>query len=247
MKFISALLIILCFSRPSQAQYFQMDLMKKRQSNKESSRWTLGDWLSQKQRIGLWDHWLSMNRSANWFEMELGYSQFQHDYITNSGGGDTTVEETADHFYLGLWVTIFGLQAEYDDWKSGTEARTGMLNLRLVGSSLQSTHILLRGGVQKIENTSTGEEWENPFVGGVLKLYFLSFIGLEGEYRKFQSKESNQGTKLEGSRTRAGMFIEFGSLQLHGHYWNEPYETTSGGTTTTEERDGFDMGLALIF
>lgn len=247
MRIRVTIVFLLLFCLPAQAQYFQMDLMKQRQSNKESTRWTLADWLTQKQKIGLWDHWLSMNRSANWFEMELGYSEFDHDYTTNSGSGDVVAKKTAGHYYLGFWLTIFGLQGEFDDWEGETETRTGMLNLRLVGSSLQSTHILLRGGIQQIENTYSGEKWENPFVAGVLKMYFLSFIGLEGEYRHFYSKESNLGTRLEGHRMRSGAFVEFGSLQISGHYWKEPYETSTSGSITKEEREGYDMGVALIF
>ncbi len=243
--FIVVFLLSLCL--PAEAQYFQMDLMKKRQSNKESTRWTLADWLSQKQRIGLWDHWLSVNRSANWFEMQLSGHQFDYELTSDNGSGKVKIDESSKLYALDLWVTILGLRAEYEERDGHLETRSGMLSLRLVGASLQSTHILLRGGLQVTEDSSSGEEWENPFSAGVLKMYFLSFIGLEGEYRHFFPKKSHLGTQLKGTRIRGGAFIEYGIFQVSGHYWKEPMEFSSSGITTKQEREGYDVGIALLF
>lgn len=241
------LIILFSFGTLAHAQYFQLDLMKKRQSNKESSRWTLADWLSQKQKISLWDNWLAMNRSANFFEMQASGSQFDYDYTSNDGSGEVKITETSHLYSLDLWFSIFGLRGEYEKRDSGLISKTGLFNLRLIGTSLQSTHLQIRGGVQTLENPNTNEKWENPVADALLKMYFLSFIGLHGDYRHFFPKESNLGAKREGSRVRAGAFIEIGAIHLSGTWWKEPIETTRSGTITKQEREGYELGVSLIF
>lgn len=239
--------LLMLWGTHAQAQYFQLDLMKNRQGNKESSRWTVVDWLSQRQKIQLWDQWLAMNRSANWFEMQVSASEFDYTLKSENGTATTEITDKSQSYSLDLWISLIGLRGEYEIRADDYESRSAMVNLRLIGSSLQSTHFILRGGVQTLENTATQEKWENPFASGSLKLYFLDFIGLFGEYRHFFKSDSNQGRQLVGSRTRAGAFVEYGILQVTGSYWEEPSEITGATGTTQEKRTGTEVGVAFLF
>jgi hypothetical protein len=238
---------VVMMSLPAEAQYFQMDLMKNRQGKKESNRWTLYEWMSQKQKIGLWDQWLSLNRSANLFELQLSANELDYTLKNENGSVSTEISEKSKLYTMDLWISLVGLRAEYEKRDSGLESKSAMLNLRLVGSSLQSTHLIVRGGVQSLEDTNSGEKWENPFAAANLKLYFLSFIGLYGEYRHFFPKKSNFGRELEGSRVRSGAFLEYGILQVTGSYWREPSEIQNGTEVEKETRDGYDLGVSFTF
>jgi hypothetical protein len=229
------------------AQYFQMDLMKNRQKAKESSRWTLFDWISQKQKISLWNQWLAENRSANIFEMQLSGSQMDFETVTKTDLGESDFKDSSNTYSLDLWITLLGLRAEYEEQPDVQKTSSAMLNLRLIGSSLQSTHLILRGGMQQLETFADDRTYQNFFAAAALRLYFLSFIGLHGEYRHLFEAESDEGSvKLSGSRTRGGAFIEWGILRLSGQYVNEPYSFKSGGETTDQTRSGLEYGVQLI-
>lgn len=229
------------------AQYFQLELMKKRQSQKDSTRWTLFDWMSQKQKMSLWDQWLDRNRSANVFELSLEGSQFNYD-LTTQGSTVSEVSESSRIYGVEFWVWLLGLKAEFEKVEENRESRSALLGLRLIGSSLQSTNLIVRMGLQKLENSTAAETWENVVASATLRIYFLSFIGLFGEYRHFFESESNLNQKLSGYRVRSGAFIEWGLLRLFGAYWQEPLELTpSGGAKVTQDRDGVQAGIQLIF
>lgn len=249
MRFYLFCFILVVFSQFSQAQYFQMDLMKKRQSNKESTRWTLVDWLAQKRRINLWDQWLAANRSANIFELQLGGGKFDYELETKTPSVKTTVSESSQVYSVDIWLYFVGLRGEYEDQDSSVTTKSGLISLRLLGSSLQSTYLALNGGLQVREDDTSGtnEKWENMFASGSLNIYLLDFLGVHGEYRYFFPKKSNLETELSGSRLKGGGFLEYGVVRVVGNYWQENYELDSGNQTEDQERSGLELGLRLTF
>ncbi|MEO0336657.1 MAG: hypothetical protein AAF202_09685 [Pseudomonadota bacterium] len=241
------ILALMLFSSASQAQYFQADFMKSRQKAKASARWTLFDWISQKKKISLWDQWLESNRSATVFEMQLTGSQMDFETVTKTSVDENGVRDSSQSYAVDLWIKIFGLRAEYEEQPDIQKTSSAMANLRIIGSSLQSTHLIIRGGIQQYEDLLNDRQYQNPFASAALRLYFLSFIGLHGEYRQLFEAESDEGSvKLSGSRTQGGAFLEWGILRITGQYVNEPYEFTSGGATVDQTRTGLEYGVQIV-
>lgn len=244
---VVGLLAILQHPVEAEASYFQVELMKNRQKAKETSRWTLFDWISQKKKISLWDQWLAENRSATIFEMQLSGSQSDFETVTKTSVGESDFKDSSQSYALDLWITLFGVRAEIEEQAEIQKTTSLMANLRLIGSSLQSTHLVVRGGIQQLEDLQNDRTYQNPFASAALRIYFLSFIGLHGEYRHLFEAESDEGAiQLTGTRTKAGAFIEWGILRIQGQVVSEPFEFTNGGSVTEQTRSGIEYGIYLV-
>lgn len=231
------------------AQYFQADLMKKRQASKAQTRWTLTDWLAQKQRLALMDLWLSQNRSETVFEMDLGASRQELSVETHSAGVRTENDFDSTRYTLSFFIFMFGLQGEYLDSDEGYTQTSAHVNLRLLGSSQQNTRFNIKYGLRKRElNAPSSEEWQQQYAGAELNLYVTDFFGLNGEYRHFFKDRSTAGVELSGAEWSGGGFLEYGLFRVFARYRMEKEEQlTSSGAPTSIERSGLEYGARLYF
>lgn len=214
------------------------------------TRWTLVDFLAQKQSIKLMDLWLSMNRSGSLFEASVGGGPVGYRY-RETGGGVTTANgnKTSQQYTLSMFVGFFGIEGEYEETNHDLKTYGGDVALRLLGDSQQGTHLTVKYGLQKREDSSNipKEIWSNQFAQADLNLYIVSFFGIKGQYRHYLPDKSTQGTDLHGNRTTAGAFFDLGMLILYGDYFQEKleYEKTTG--ITTKSREGFEYGAKFYF
>lgn len=242
------LILIPFFAFAFQAHaYFQMDFMKNKAANRASSRWTLGDWLAQKNKNALADHWLAMNRSANIFETNLSGGINNYKLKTSSGAATTSTNHDSQAYQLDFYISLFNITGEYEKTDNDIEAYGGALGLRLFGNSSQTTNLVARYGLRKLQNLDSQESWDNQYAEGQLQLYIVSFFGLTGKYRYYFPDESKLGNKLEGSRSTAGAFLEFGILRLYGEAYQEPMVATMSGVKVNQKREGFEYGAKLFF
>lgn len=223
--------------------------MSRKSGGTETTRWTLYDWLAQKQSINLMDMWLSVNRSSSLFEASLSGGPLSYRYRTVSGGTSTSGDKTSQAYRLSLFVSIIGIEGEYEETNHDMKSYGGDVALRLLGSSMQSTHLTVKYGLQKrIDSSSTPEEtWSNQFAQADLNLYLIKYFGLKGEYRYYFPDKSSQGTDLQGDRTTAGVFIDVGMLRIYGDYFQEKMKYESSTTVTEKKRDGYEYGAKLFF
>ncbi|MGE4131219.1 MAG: hypothetical protein AB7F86_06245 [Bdellovibrionales bacterium] len=244
---IVLLFILVSLTIPARA-YFQQELMKQKVAKKEASRWTLTDWLSQKRKISLWDQWLAMNRSANFFENNLSAGHGQYTMTTTDASGNKTKDKLDFQSYgLDIFFTIFNLYGEYEKTSDDRESYGGAAGLRLLGTSSQSTNLVARYGWRKLNSMRDGEVWENQFAEGVLDLYVFKYGGLSGKYRNYFSNESNLDGKLGGTRAGGGLFFEYGILRVFGDVFQEKLEIDRAGVKTKLDREGYLAGLKLFF
>ncbi len=220
---------------------FQMDMLKAKNTNKVNSRWTLADWLAQKNKMALADQWLALHRSANLF-----------DVMVSGGVGDFKIKSTnktgKDQSYrLDAYLSIFNLYGEYEKRDDDIESYGGAVGLRLFGTSSQTTNLTLRYGLRHLSNFATHENWDNPFAEGQLQIYLIQYLGIQGKYRHYFPDESNLGNKLQGHRVTAGAFLEALIFRLYADYYQEPMELTSAGAVSKESRTGMEYGLKLFF
>lgn len=238
-----ALALMASTSEGAWAQYFQADLMKKRQSDKQASRWTITDWLAQKKKFNLMDMWLASNRSKTIFEMDLGASQQDFTVDTETAGVKTSADYKSTRYKLSFFLYMFGLDLGYRDSDEGFTESLANINLRLLGSSQQSTRLNLKYGYRMREVTASSEEWGQQFAGAELNLYLTHFLGLMGEYNFYLKDSSNLGNELSGDDVSGGAFIEWGVLRLYGKYTKENEKRGTASIT----REGMEYGARLYF
>jgi hypothetical protein len=251
MKVLVIATILIFSSTPAQA-YFQMDLLKGKKTNKEATQWTLADWLTQKNKIATLDHWLALNRSANWFELNLsaekGTLKLKN---TDAAAVQTTVDQDSQTYSADMYLSIFNINGEYEKTSTDTENAEnygGALGVRLFGTSSQTTSLTARYGLYKHHNLTTLEEWQNQYVEGHLQLYIVQMFGLQGQYRHYFPHDSNQGTELSGYKASAGAFLEFFIFRVYANAYQEPMKyTASDGTVTKQDRSGIEGGVKLFF
>ncbi len=238
--------LFLGWAAPAKA-YFQMEMMKAKVQQKSDTRWTLADWLSQKNKIRIWDHWLAMNKSVPFFDLSLSGAKAPHDFKSEVDGVLTKSDESSSLYEVDLSIYFINLNAEYEDMSFDREARSGSAGIRWFGASSQATSLFTRYGVRELKFDLTDEKFENSFVEGQLQLYVTKFFGIKGRYRKLFAASSKEGRELEGTRSSAGGFIELLIFRIYGEYFNETLELSQGGTITKETREGPELGVKLFF
>lgn len=228
--------------------YFQLDLMKAKKVDREATQWTLFDWMAQKNRVALMDHWLALNRSANWFELNAGATRGRLKLKSETGAITTTVNQDVQTYHLDMYLSILNIRGEYDKYGDEREAYGGALGLRLLGTSSQTTNLIARYGWRKTNNLVSQEVWENQYAEGNLQIYLVKAFGLNGAYRHYFPADSNKGTSLKGYRATAGAFLEFLIFRVYANAFQEPLERrASDGTVTKDDRSGIEGGVRLFF
>lgn len=219
-------------------------------SAQESSRWTLTDYLSQKQKIRLMDRWLALNTAASKFEGILSGGTASYDVTATDGSGvKVKTKENVTSAKLSIFYTIFGLEGEYEKSNKDWNAITGMGSLRLLGGAQQDTNLTVSYGVRKKELTADPKEtFQNQFAQGALTLYILPNIGIDGSYRHYFNNKSSASRGFTGSVVTGGLFFEIGLIRIFGQYVQEKSEIkpADGSAGIKEEKTGMNFGAKIF-
>ncbi len=240
-KLIALILISLSFSSFAQIEGVYTVIIKKQQE-KEKSRWTLADWLITKKTIALQDQWLALHSSTTWVEFILDYA----------GGG---VEENSDavttdldlnQWGASLYIKFLGIEYNSRSFNRLYDSSDLRLNLLILGSSVQSTHLRAFYGKRDYlyENFST---YEQDFWGAHISFYLLSFLGLETQFTKY-NKTASENTLFtsDGERREFGAFIDLWMLRLYATKFRERM-IFRGGSFKKTTVEGTLFGAKLFF
>ncbi|MCB0386218.1 MAG: hypothetical protein KDD43_12565, partial [Bdellovibrionales bacterium] len=150
------------------AQMFSGGFSTRGGGGQETTRWTIVDYLAQKRSVQLMDQWLAVNRSQQLFQFYFGGGPLTYDYRTTTGSTSTTVTKTSMSFKAALYVSIFGLEGEYEKTNHDTTSYGGAFAIRLLGTSNQDTHLTAKYGMrtQVDESTTPHEKWSNQYAEG---------------------------------------------------------------------------------
>jgi hypothetical protein len=215
-----------------------------RRGNSQNVRWTLADWLAQKQDFKLMDQWLALNRQTNFFEFNIEGSHTKYEL---SAGGSVT-DQTVDRYSASIFLSIFGLEGGVEKTSEDLKYTYGQFNVRMFGDSSQSTNLVLGYGMRKREDTLNNVEVENQYGNVKLQIYIFDFLGIDGSYRKDFRATDQQNTAYEGERAEYGVFLEYEYIRLYGRAFKDTtYKTANGATTQQETRDGVDAGVKFFF
>lgn len=202
----------------------------KKQEEKKSSRWSLADWLVTKKKIALMDQWLALNSSTTWFEFIFDYS---------SGAVDKFQDSNLERLGAALYIKFLGLEYTKYNFTTLENKDEYKLNLLLLGSSVQSTHIRAFYGSRR------DSTYDQDLYGGSLTLYIASFLGTELTYTKLKEANSSDGlSTIEGERVEYGVFLELSFLRVYLSNFKER-NTFSGTGPRVDE--GTIIGAKLFF
>ena len=202
----------------------------KRAEVRAQTRWSLEDWLKQRERMKWSDLWLQMN-SPSPYEFFLSISQ---NLVPGSIGRGNSVRYGA-----GAYVTIFGLEYEYNKVISPEDH--ARFHARLFGNSLQNTNLTFHAGVRKRTEPETFHQW---YLGFNSDLYLTKVFGMSFLYRYHLKSITVQGLGTPfGHRLEGGPFLEYGFLRILGRFLVENENTSAGPRGAY----GWSGGVQAIF
>lgn len=218
-----------------------------RAEKRAASRWTLQEWLETKERNRMMDLWLSMN-SPSPYEFMLGGASL---WATREAGApSTTTTFSSFSGELAAYAQFVGLNAEYENnTAENTNELTGLLNIRLLGNSLQNSFLTLHAGqrTRGFESAGAAQQLRQVATQVSLQLYFSKHFGLDGKYRLYQAATDSTGAEVAGSLSEAGVFIDFGAVRIFGGWSQEKETSTSAGVETPTTRTNVRSGLKLHY
>lgn len=242
-------LALLFFSQAALAEDNIFIIIAKKQEEKKKYSWSLTDWLMTKKKIALMDQWLALNSSPDNFEFSLaGYEKKYK--LGSATSGVTTVgsTKTLNSGELSAYYKILGLTGVYGHSNEGISFYDARANLRIFGTSAQSTNITGFLGRHHFNNS---ENFDNWYWGGSAAIYLLPFLGVDASYKRFLSSENGNNSKLQGQNFEPGVFLDVFMLRLSASYDKEvlDWERNNSGTPTTtrETRKGWKYGLKIFF
>lgn len=225
----------------------------KKEEEKKNSRWSLAEWLAQKQKNQMMDLWLVKNSQSSPFEFYVDVTSVNSTQEPVATGG-TSINRNTYGGSVSAYAGVAGLRGTFESEGERSQAWTGSLNLRLFGQALQDTHVNLEYGLRGLDLKGAGgsEKFQNQYGGVTVNLYLTKYFGLEGAYRKFfpaeSQAESQAKTSLEGESSIGGVFIDFGLLRVFGS-WRKDYSRIEdpSGQAQGPTSEGFGGGLRLYF
>lgn len=234
-----------CFAGPSAQAYSSSP---RSAEAKAASRWTLDEWLRQKERNRWMDQWLALHSSesyelftsADW----LSRSTESRDLTTQTL---TKTVASSVRARVGAYASIVGLEGEYESaLERRSSAALGEFHLRLIGTSNQSTHLTLHYGLQFRTEDSESVRLQVP--GATLGIYLLKHFGIEGSYRLALPEDSDQGARWKGTRIEGQAFIDYGAIRVFGRYSREQIEVSRPmGVEIERITEGLGAGLQVFF
>ncbi len=215
---------------------------------KKFKRWSLSNWFHTQEKIALQNQWLAMNIHEDGilteYYIDYAKSKFDRDTSDNSNVEDDGVTGEAAAYW-----GIFGLVFRQEEYGSLYTQREASVNLRLIGSSHQSTHLTATYGARQFRGNSQ-EEFDQNFYGGDISLYLLPFLGFDGRYRYYINAENSQGTQsLRSDRTQWGMFIDISFVRFFTYQFEENllFNDFSSPELSELQIKGTAAGIRLYF
>lgn len=214
---------------------------------REAKRFTLQEWLENKDRRALMDMWLSINTPSP-FEFVMSAALQNYNLETASGGTLITRSHSVTNGEITAYARLVGVSLEHTNNPSeGFNDVTGIFNLRVFGDTLQGSHITFHYGLRTRTANDTSYRLNQPFPAATLQLYLMKYFGIQGNYRGFTPiSESFYGDTTMDELTY-GLFIEYGALRLFGDIYQERQNSKLGGVETNYKRNGARVGLKLYF
>lgn len=241
------MLLILISTAGAFAQNSRPWLLSTGAAAREAKRFTLQEWLENKDRRALMDMWLTINTPSP-YEFVLGGSMF-HYTLDNTNAGATVLKNVGGYSgEVSAYARFVGLTAEYtNNTEDGFNETTGIFNLRIFGNTVQGSHITLHYGLRTRIASDESYRLNQQFAAATLQLYLMKYFGIQGNYRKYLPYTEDHFGETEDNEINAGAFIEFGALRLFGDWYQEKQNSKLNGVESNFDRTGTKIGIKFYF
>ena len=222
------------------AQEWQKNIEKK-----SADRWTLQEWLNQKDRNRLMDQWLMLHTPTP-YEFALELDSLDYGVTT---AGTTTQYKTLTGSFLA-YASVVGL--EFKTNNNATEGfidNTSYFHIRMLGSADQGSHLTLSLGQKSRKYQDETIPIRNQYLGQVdLTLYFNKNFGFTYLNKGYYPITGHAiWGDLNGSQQSLRLFIDFAALRIFGGLYSETESQTLAGISTQKKIQGSTIGLKLYF
>jgi hypothetical protein len=223
--------------------------MLQRAEKREAKRWTLQDWLEQRDRNRMMDLWLSLN-SPSPYEFVIGGSH--NGYSFEPANGLQPAQHTSYQGGFSAYAQIVGLSFEYENnAEEKYHDLNGLLNLRLFGDSIQSSYLAVHFGQRTRTFSEPSMRIAQQFAQVSLQLYAIKVFGIESLYRIYYPAEAKSATatsETSGNLIEAGAFIDFKNFRLFGDWYKEQIkDKAADNTESSSSRTGVKTGIKIFF
>lgn len=215
---------------------------------REAKRFTLQEWLENKDRRALMDMWLSINTPSP-YEFLIGSSIQNYSVTTKvTGFADVVQSKSTYQTEIMAYAKFVGVTLEHqNNTEEGFNDVTGIFNLRLFGETLQGSHLTLHYGLRTRTANDGTYRLNQSFPAVTFQLYLMKYFGLQTNYRTFAPVTEPVFGTTSSSEITYGLFIEYGALRIFGDVFQENQTSTPAGVNTEIKRDGGRVGLKLFF
>lgn len=236
-------LIVVC-CRLGQAT--ETSSFKQRADRKTAQRWTLQEWMEQKEKNRWMDQWLLLHTPSPYeFALEI----LSLDYALKSSENPLQKHQSLTGSFTA-YATLVGLELQTSNNASeGFIDNTGLFLLRLLGSSDQGSHITLGLGQKKRQYSDPALPLRTQILGQVdLTLYLNHHFGFKFLHREFSPIEDHPvfGT-LKGHEQFLSLFLDFANLRIFGGLTLEKETQSFPQQTYQQVIEGTHWGLRLYF
>jgi hypothetical protein len=222
-------------------------LLSKGAAAREAKRFTLGEWLENKDRRALMDMWLTINTPTP-YEI-VGCASLQN-YKLSTKSGSTVTENSYSTIQgeFSAYAKFAGITLEHTNNRDEKFSDvTGIFNLRLFGYSTQGSHLTLHYGLRTRTGDNGSYRLNQPFPAVTLQIYLMKYLGLQGNYRAFSETTESTFGSTSADELTYGVFIEYGLLRLFGDVYQERQNSKLNNIETNYKREGARVGLKFFF
>jgi hypothetical protein len=235
MRFFIFILFLGAFSHPSFAQdsgsrSAAFGWASKRADVRAQTRWSLDEWLKQRERMKWSDLWLQMN-SPSPYEFFVNGS---YNLVPDSVGSSRNLRYGA-----GAYVTAFGLEFEHASALSIEDHLR--FHFRFFGNSIQNTNLTAHFGVRRRNDLEVFYQW---YLGLDNQVYLTRYFGFTQGYRyHLKSISTHRFGPLSGQRFELGPFLDYGPIRIFAKFMIELENRITGATGAS----GWSGGLQVFW
>lgn len=244
-NFTPKIIIFLTICLLSLKGFGQASDWQQKVEKKSTQRWTLQEWLSQKERNRWMDQWLALHTPTP-YEFSLELQTLNYTIVSL----DSLPQHRTVSGMFTAYATLVGLSFQNTNNASeGFIDNTGYFHLRLLGTADQGSHFTISVGQQtRTYNNSTASP-RSQLLGQLdLTLYLNHHFGLQGLYRYYNPiKADATYGDLSDAYKSLTVFIDFAAVRVFGSAFNEQETSVLGGQTTQRQIQGASGGIRVYF
>ncbi|NDG85136.1 MAG: hypothetical protein EBX52_08900 [Proteobacteria bacterium] len=219
----------IAFAQDSGSRSAAFGWASKRADVRAQTRWSLDEWLKQRERMRWSDLWLQMNAPSPYEFFVTGSYNLVPDSMDSSRNL---------RYGAGAYVTAFGLEFEHASALSMEDHVR--FHFRFFGNSIQNTNLTAHFGVRRRTDAEVFLQW---YLGIDGQIYLTKYLGFTQGYRYHLKSIPTRYGSLFGHRFELGPFLDYGPLRVFVKFMTELESRTTGATGAS----GWSSGIQLFW